>query len=83
MIVPCEEWYTSKTCSECGNIDDRLGTNKIYKCKSCDSIMDRDLNAAKNILLKFLIEQSTERAEVHSSALPSLRQMKCLTPKEF
>jgi putative transposase len=83
LIVPCEEWYTSKTCSECGNIDDKLGGNKIYKCKSCDSIMDRDLNAAKIILLKFLIEQNTERAEVHSSALPSLRQMKCLTPKEL
>jgi putative transposase len=83
LIVPCEEWYTSKTCSQCGNIDHNLGGNKIYKCKSCDSIMDRDLNAAKNILLKFLIEQSTERVEVHSSALPSLRQMKCLTPKEL
>jgi transposase len=83
LIVPCEEWYTSKTCSEYGDIDDDLGGNKIYKCKSCDSIMDRDLNAAKNILLKFLIEQNTERAEVHSSALTCLRQMKCLTPKEL
>ncbi len=83
LIVPCEEWYTSKICYECGNIDDKLGANKIYKCKSCDSIMDRDLNASKNILLKFLIEQSNECAEVHSSMLPSLRQIKCLTPKEL
>jgi hypothetical protein len=66
-----------------GNIDDKLRANKIYKCKSCDLIMDRVLYAARNMLLKFIIEQSTERAEVHSSALRSLRLMKCLTSKEL
>jgi putative transposase len=59
LIVPCVEHYTSKTCSECGNIDHKLGGSKIYHCKCCASIMDRDLNAAKNILLKFVIEQTT------------------------
>jgi putative transposase len=49
-MVPCAEHYTSKTCSECGNIDHKLGASKIYHCKCCASIMDRDLNASKNIL---------------------------------
>jgi putative transposase len=63
LIVPCSEHYTSKTCSECGNIDHKLRASNIYHCKCCASIMDRDLNnAAKNILLKFVIEQTTERA---------------------
>jgi putative transposase len=62
LIVPCAEHYTSKTCSECGNVDHKLGASKIYHCKCCASIMDRDLNAAKNILLKFVIEQTIERA---------------------
>jgi putative transposase len=74
LIVPCAEHYTSKTCSECGNIDHKLRASKIYHCKCCASIMDRDLNAAKNILLKFVIEQTIERA---SYASPSLRRMKC------
>jgi putative transposase len=62
LIVPCTEHYTSKTCSECGFIDNNLRGAKTYHCKQCASIMDRDLNAAKNILLKFIIEQTTERA---------------------
>jgi transposase len=32
--------------------------------KQCGSVMDRDLNAAKNILLKCMIDQTTERARL-------------------
>ena len=51
-----EEDYTSKTCSSCGNLKDDLGSNKIYSCSSCSSVFDRDFNAAKNIMLKYICE---------------------------
>lgn len=50
------EWNTSLTCSCCANIKtkDELGSNKIYDCNNCKSIMDRDINASRNILFKCL-----------------------------
>lgn len=57
IIIPTEE-YTSKTCSNCGNINDKLGSKKEYNCLKCHKIFDRDVNASKNILLKCLQEMS-------------------------
>lgn len=57
-VVLVSEAYTSKTCSECGNIKRNLGSNKVYKCKLCspDVKVDRDWNAARGILVRFLTE---------------------------
>ncbi len=42
---------TSKSCSKCGNIDNQLNiTKRVYKCKHCGLILDRDYNACLNIL---------------------------------
>ena len=46
------EEYTSKTCSNCG-IMNTPGTD-IYKCSNCNLVIDRDMNGARNILLKHL-----------------------------
>ena len=51
-VVIVNEAYTSKTCSCCGDVHTSLGGNKIFKCQKCKSIMDRDVNGAKNIFLK-------------------------------
>ncbi|CCE90908.1 RNA-guided endonuclease InsQ/TnpB family protein TDEL_0C00190 [Torulaspora delbrueckii] len=51
-----EEDYTSKTCSTCGKIKNDLRSNKIYSCLGCFSVFDRDFNAAKNIMLKYICE---------------------------
>lgn len=48
------ECYTTKTCSNCGSINDPK-CSKIYNCINCNSIYDRDINAAKNILIKGLL----------------------------
>jgi putative transposase len=47
-----DERYTSKMCSNCGNIDEKLGSSKEYKCKKCEVLQDRDVNGARNIYLK-------------------------------
>jgi putative transposase len=49
------EWFTSKMCSLCGNIDENLGGNKIYNCKKCKSTLNRDINGARNIYIKSIL----------------------------
>lgn len=49
-----DESFTSKTCGKCGIINPFLGSSKEFICPSCDYESDRDVNAGRNILLKFL-----------------------------
>jgi hypothetical protein len=46
------EEYTSKTCTNCGRIDNNLGSNKVYNCDRCGITIDRDYNGARNIFIK-------------------------------
>lgn len=46
-----EEEFTPKTCSNCGNIKDDLGSSKIYNSLGCSSLFDIDIIAVKNIRL--------------------------------
>ena len=48
-VVPCNEAYTSKTCTNCGQVHKNLGVSKIYKCPKCGHKMARDINGARNI----------------------------------
>lgn len=43
---------TSKICSRCGFVNKALKTEREWQCPNCGAILDRDLNAAKNILAK-------------------------------
>jgi transposase len=52
QLIQCTEEYTSKTCTNCGHIDKNLKDKKIYSCKQCNLVIDRDLNAARNIFIK-------------------------------
>lgn len=53
-VVICDEHFTSKTCGNCGFLHQKLGSNKTFKCPQCHVEMDRDINAARNILLRYL-----------------------------
>lgn len=53
-VMVVKEAYTSKTCSNCGFIKYNLHSNKTFKCDDCGIIIDRDINGARNILLKKL-----------------------------
>ena len=48
-----DRWYpSSKTCSKCGRVKAKLSlAERVYKCDGCGLVMDRDLNAAVNILV--------------------------------
>ena len=48
-----DESYTSKTCGSCGEINENLGAKKVFECK-CGFKIDRDVNGARNIMIKNL-----------------------------
>lgn len=53
LIIVSEE-YTSKTCGNCGTINNKLRGSKVFKCDKCKVVIDRDMNGARNILVKYL-----------------------------
>lgn len=50
-VVEQDESYTSKTCGGCGKLNQKLGAKKQFKCE-CGFELDRDLNGARNIMIK-------------------------------
>ena len=46
------EYYTSITCTKCGNIKHNLDGDKIYNCNNCGLILERDYNGTRNIMLR-------------------------------
>ena len=53
-IIVQNEAYTSKTCGKCGELNRKLGSSKIFNCSRCKFKYDRDLNGARNIMIKAL-----------------------------
>ncbi|KAK9363877.1 putative transposase DNA-binding domain-containing protein, partial [Lipomyces starkeyi] len=51
-VVLVSEAYTSKTCGRCGSLND-VGSSKEYACKQCQFECDRDVNGARNILVRY------------------------------
>ena len=56
-IVIVREDYTSKTCRSCGSVNRKLGGARVHLCQQCGYRAGRDVNAARNILLRYLTEQ--------------------------
>lgn len=57
-VLRCSEAYTTRTCGNCG-IQQDMGSKKVYNC-SCGYVADRDLNAARNILIRSLTKYYDE-----------------------
>ncbi|MEU6265110.1 IS607 family element RNA-guided endonuclease TnpB [Saccharopolyspora shandongensis] len=57
-----DRWYpSSKTCSGCGVVKAKLSlSERIFQCEACGLLLDRDLNAARN--LAALVEHETSSA---------------------
>ena len=52
-VLICGEQYTTKTCGLCGKINPKVGSSERFRC-TCGASLDRDVNAARNILLRNL-----------------------------
>eukprot|EP00741_Cyanophora_paradoxa_P021646 tig00000241_g20893.t1 len=46
------EHLTSKTCGKCGAINNDLGSSRTFVCPNCGIKMHRDMNSARNVLLR-------------------------------
>lgn len=69
-LILCTEEYTSKTCGNCGRLNHSLGSSKIFCCKNCSITIDRDHNAARNILIKNI--DKIESSLVYQSQAPGI-----------
>ena len=71
---------STKTCSDCGNIQEMPLDQRIYICDKCDNVMDRDYNSSRGILNEGLRQIGAVRTEltpveIESSTLESLRYL--------
>ena len=57
-VVEVREDYTSKTCGDCGWEHPKLKGAEVYRCGECGYVAGRDINAARNIFLRYLTERT-------------------------
>lgn len=60
-VIVVSEAYTSKTCTVCGHVHENLGGAKVFRCPSCGSKVSRDINGARNILLRAMVDKPAWR----------------------
>ena len=60
--------YTSKTCSECGVVDESFTTEPVFRCNECGHEQDRDLNAA-NVILQRGLRSSQSGGKRHGDTM--------------
>jgi hypothetical protein len=53
VVVEQDEAYTTQTCFECGVLND-IGSSKVYECKQCGQVTDRDIQSCFNILTRYM-----------------------------
>ncbi|MBE1613015.1 IS607 family element RNA-guided endonuclease TnpB [Actinopolymorpha pittospori] len=61
-LIVADRWFpSSKTCSGCGTVKAKLLlSERDYVCNTCDLIMDRDKNAARNLAALAVAASSAE-----------------------
>ena len=82
QLVQIDRFYpSSKSCSECHYINDNLTLNdREWTCPSCNTNHDRDINAAKNILIQGLniLSGSGTESDVKQKPVEALRLRKSM-----
>ena len=73
-----DRWFaSSKTCSKCGRVKAKLSlSERVYRCDGCGLVMDRDLNAAVNILVA---GSAPETLNAHRGTVSRSGQLGCAT----
>lgn len=59
-MIEVSEAYTSKTCPVCGEVHEKLGGSKVFRCPHCGHVSPRDANGARNILLRAMVDSPTQ-----------------------
>ncbi len=54
-VIICTEEYTTMTCTCCGTLNYKVGGSEKFQCLSCGLVIDRDINAARNIYIKCMV----------------------------
>ena len=51
-LLVADQWFpSSKMCSACGTVKAKLSlADRVFECGACGLVMDRDVNAARNLL---------------------------------
>jgi putative transposase len=60
--------YTSQICSGCGSFVPKTLAERVHRCSCCGVVLDRDVNAARNILRKGIGMVRAESKPVGDSA---------------
>ncbi len=68
VVVAVPPHYTSQNCSCCGEIVKKSLSVRIHSCPSCRTVLDRDENAALNILIRAIeiLENTVGQTEIHA-----------------
>jgi len=70
-IVFVDAAGTTTTCHRCGHVQDMPLEKRFYDCPDCGLTMDRDLNAAKNILARATLGYGGSNAPGDGADVPS------------
>jgi transposase len=61
-VIRVSEAYTSQKCSSCGIITKKNRCSRgLYLCQTCGERLNADLNAARNILHRYLSTNSSSQ----------------------
>lgn len=63
LLLKVDRWFpSSKKCSGCGHVKEKLSlSEREYVCEECGLVVDRDTNAAINILAEALFNELNKR----------------------
>ena len=62
-VIEVNEAFTTKTCGCCGYQKDDIKRNRTYKCNACEAEIGRDVNASRNVMLRYFTKTFKLRFE--------------------
>ena len=72
-VIAVDPRGTSQECSTCGERVPKTIRDRVHACPSCGLVLDRDVNAARNILARALVVPASVTGETKAGARPSGR----------
>ena len=79
QVVDVTEEFTSKTCTKCGHVHQKLGGSKVFKCPECGHTLNRDFNGALGIMLKALSDTTFTVVKNGNAIMAQYSDIPCCT----